>query len=206
MSSFTIRRARLGDRKAADYICMKTGDSGDDGEPFFREDPGALGRIYVGPYLALESELAFVLEDDQGVCGYTFGAFDSRVFYARYERQWRPDLCAQFPRPTSDSTTWNRVQLVHHWYHEPNYFCPEPYDEYPSHLHIDLLERAQGQGNGRRLLERLMHQLRQRGSPGVHLGVRTRNTRAIGFYHALGFRELIATAEDVYMGKKFDLQ
>ncbi len=199
-----IRPARSGDEPDAYRVCLKTGDHGQDGEPFYREDPDALGRIYVGPYLAFEPELSLILEDDQGLCGYVLGALDSRVFYDRYETEWRPDLCARFPAPEGDPTGWNRVQQVHHSYHHPDYFCPEPYEAYPSHLHIDLLPRAQGRGYGRRMIEGLMDALRRRGSPGAHLGVSTLNTRAFGFYQRLGFQELIRVGSEkngcIYMG------
>ena len=52
------------------------------------------------------------------------------------------------------------MQQVHHSYHHPDYFCPEPYEAYPSHLHIDLLPRAQGRGYGRRMIEQIMETLR----------------------------------------------
>ena len=97
-----IRPARSGDEPDAYHVCLKTGDHGQDGEPFYQEDPDALGRIYVGPYLAFEPDLSLILEDDQGMCGYALGAFDSRAFYARYEAEWRPDLCARFPAPEGD--------------------------------------------------------------------------------------------------------
>src|SRR5437763_1888527 len=97
-----IRPARPGDEPGAYYVCLKTGNNGDDGEPFYREDPDALGRIYVGPYLALEPDFGLILEDLEGICGYAFGALDSKAFYSRYEMEWRPSLCAQFPEPTSD--------------------------------------------------------------------------------------------------------
>ena len=206
-SDCVIRLARPGDERAAYHVCMKTGDHGADGERYFREDPDALGRIYVGPYLTFEPGLALVLEDDQGVCGYALGAFDSRDFYARYESEWRPKLCAQFLPPQGDPARWTRVQQVHHVYHHADYFCPEPYDQYPSHMHIDLLPRAQGRGYGRRMMEQVMGRLRERGSPGAHLGVTTLNTRAQGFYQRLGFRELtrVGPPEDgcIYMGIRF---
>ncbi|MGD9723476.1 MAG: GNAT family N-acetyltransferase [Pirellulales bacterium] len=208
MSNFTIRRARPGDQAAAYYVCLKTGDHGADGEPFYQDDPDALARIFVGPYLALEPELSLVLEDEEGVCGYALAALDSRAFYARYDRQWRPRLCEQFPRPSGDPAVWTRAQRVHSWYHQPDYFCPEPYAEYPSHMHIDLLERARGQGLGRRMMEQQIATLRQRGSPGGHLAVSVRNAPALGFYARLGFHELArtGTAADgsVYLGKRFD--
>jgi ribosomal protein S18 acetylase RimI-like enzyme len=204
MSPCRIRPAAARDVPAADYVCLKTGNDGDDGEPFFGEDPDALGRIFVEPYLAFEPELSLVLEDGDGVCGYALGALDSRALYARYEAEWRPGLCERFPMPAGDADGWTRLQEVYSWYHQPDYFCPEPYDAYPSHLHIDLLPRAQGRGHGRRMLERLFDLLRERGSPGVHLGVRPLNTRAHGFYQRLGFHELIRMGAgndaSVYMG------
>jgi ribosomal protein S18 acetylase RimI-like enzyme len=201
----TIRAARPGDESGAYHVCLKTGNFGKDGEPFYREDPDALGRIYVGPYLAFEPELALILEDAQGVCGYALAALDSRAFFDRYEREWRAGLCSQFPEPPGDPARWTRVQQVHHCYHHPEYFCPEPYTMYPSHLHIDLLERAKGRGYGGRMVKELMARLRQRGSPGVHLCMSAFNMPALGFYQHLGFRELIRTgpADDpvIYMGR-----
>lgn len=205
MSAFTIRPARPDDQAAAYDICLKTGDHGADGEPFYHDDPDALGRIFVGPYLAFALDLGLVLEDAGGVCGYAFGALESRAFYARYESEWRPALCANHPMPQGDPSSWTRAQTVHAWYHHPDYYCPEPYEAYPSHMHIDLLERAQGRGFGRLMMEQVMDMLRRRGSPGVHLGVSARNAPALGFYDRLGFRELtrVGSATDgvVYLGK-----
>src|SRR5215213_5440859 len=204
MHECVIRPGRRSDEAAANYVCLKTGDNGADGESFYREDPDALGRIYAAPYLIFEPELSLVLEDELGVCGYALGAFDSRAYHARYESEWRPALCARFADPQGDPATWTRVQQVHHTYHHPDYFCPEPYEAYPSHLHIDLLARAQGRGYGRRMIERNMETLRRRGSPGVHLGLSTLNTRAYGFYQRLGFRELTRVGPPadgcIYMG------
>jgi ribosomal protein S18 acetylase RimI-like enzyme len=205
MNDCTIRLARPGDQPGAYYVCLKTGDFGKDGEPFYREDPDALGRIFVGPYLVFEPECSLMLEDEEGICGYAFGALDSRKFYDRYEKEWRPRLCAQFPMPQGDPATWTRVQTVYSWYHHPDYTMPEPYAEYPSHLHIDLLSRARGRGYGRRMVEQVMDKLRQRGSPGVHLGVSMLNLPAFGFYQRLGFKELLRAGEGkdgcIYMGK-----
>lgn len=196
MTDCVIRPARPGDEPGAYYVCLKTGDHGQDGESLYQEDPDALGRMFVGPYLAFEPELSLILEDEQGICGYALGALNSRAFYARYEAEWRQDLCARFPAPQGDLSHWSRAQHVHYCYHHPDYFCPEPYDAYPSHLHIDLLPRAQGRGYGRRMLEQIMDTLRRRGSPGAHLGVSTLNTRAFGFYQRLGFRGLIRVGSD----------
>lgn len=207
MSDCVIRPVRPGDQSAAYHVCLKTGDNGRDGEPFYRDDPDALGRIFVGPYLKFAPELGVILEDTHGACGYALGALDTRTFFARYEAEWRPALCAQFPAPTGDPAQWTRTQQIHHLYHHPDYFAPEPYADFPSHLHIDLLPRAQGRGYGRRMLERVMANLRARGSPGAHLGVSTLNLPAHGFYARLGFHEIARTgpAHDgvLYLAQRF---
>ena len=197
-----VRMYRPNDQAAAYHVCLKTGDFGKDGERFFLEDPDALGRIYVGPYLKFEPELALILEDQQGVCGYALGAFDSKTFYERYENEWRPDLVAKFSAPTGDKQHWTRVQETHHLYHHPDYFYPEPYELYPSHLHIDLLQRAQGKGYGRIMIGRLIEMLRDRNSAGVHLGMSITNDPAYGFYRKLGFQELIRDEGSIYMGMR----
>jgi ribosomal protein S18 acetylase RimI-like enzyme len=206
MNECIIRPAAPRDQRGAYDVCLKTGNFGQDGQPFYQDDPDAVGRVFVGPYLAFEPDLSLILEDEQGLCGYALGALDSHAFYARYEAEWRPDLCTRFPAPGGDPSGWTRVQQVHHSYHHPDYFCPEPYDWYPSHLHIDLLPRAQGRGYGRRMIERIMDTLRARGSPGAHLGVSTLNTRAFGFYRHLGFRELMRVGSGpdgcIYMGRR----
>jgi len=204
MSNCVIRSVKPGDEAGTYFVCLKTGNYGKDGEPYYREDPDALGRVFVGPYLAYAPEFGRILEDEEGICGYALGAFDSRQFYDRFEREWRPGLCQRYPEPQGDPEQWSRVQQVHHSYHHPDYFCPEPYAAYPSHLHIDLLERAQGRGFGRKMLGEVMDELRRRGSPGAHLGVSLLNVPALGFYLKLGFKELIrvGTGRDgcIYLG------
>jgi GNAT superfamily N-acetyltransferase len=201
-----IRDYRPGDEQAAYDVCLKTGNHGDDGTEFYLDDPDALGRIFVGPYLKFEPGLALLLQDEEGVCGYALGALDSRAFYEQYEREWRPALCAQFPSPSGDPGGWNRVEAVHQVYHHPDYFCPEPYDQYPSHLHIDLVARKHRQGFGGQMMHELMNRLRSKGSPGVHLGMSAHNDRAYRFYTKLGFQELSRQGagddETIYMGKR----
>ncbi|HUL50995.1 MAG TPA: GNAT family N-acetyltransferase, partial [Candidatus Nitrosotalea sp.] len=70
---FNIRRCEPRDTAAAYEVCLRTGDNGNDATALY-EDPNALGHLYVGPYLKLEPDLASVLEDDAGVCGYVLGA------------------------------------------------------------------------------------------------------------------------------------
>lgn len=197
---FTLRPATPDDRAALYRICLETADSGEDATNLYR-DPLLVGHIYAGPYLTFAPEFAFVLDGGGEVCGYVLGVADTAAFEARLEREWWPRLREQYresgPISVQERTPDERLtHLIHH----PHRADPAVLAAYPSHLHIDLLPRGQGGGHGRRLMDRLFTALREAGSPGVHLGVGTRNVRAQGFYRHLGFRELAQTNGGITLG------
>ena len=201
IAPFNIRRCEPRDVDAAYNVCLRTGEDGEDASYAF-DDPKALGHIFVGPYLQLEPQLAFVLEDPQGVCGYALGALDSKKFYDAYLNQWLPKIRERHPEPTGDPAQWTRTQKLYSDYYHPEIFMPEPCNQYPSHLHIDLLPHARGRGLGREMMNVLLAELASKGSPGVHLGMGVANVRAEQFYKKLGFHELVRVGDVLYLGKK----
>ncbi len=197
-----IRRYRPADRQALYEVCLRTGDSGQDATGRYR-NPDLLGDVFVGPYLALRPQFAFVVDDGSGAEGYVLGALDTTAFHRECEERWWPALRERYrdaPVPAGRADGW----LLDWIRHPPPAAPPEIIDVYPSHLHIDLLPRWQSGGWGRRMMERLWAELEAARSPGVHLGVGTRNARAIGFYRHLGFVELGRGDEDVILGRVFD--
>ena len=185
-----IRPADPGDTDALYDICLRTGLHGEDASAVHR-DPRLLGEVYVGPYLAHALDLAFVVADDQdNPLGYVLGVEDTAAFETWAESSWWPGLRARYPLGTypAGSADEQVVRLIH----APERTPRTVVEAYPAHLHVDLLPTAQGGGNGRRLLETLFGALRARGVPGVHLGVSTRNPRAVAFYGHLGFETLDA--------------
>jgi ribosomal protein S18 acetylase RimI-like enzyme len=186
----TIRPYGPADLDAVYRICLKTGDSGQDATRNY-DDPRLLGHVFAAPYATLEPQLAFVTEDAIGVSGYVLGALDTAAFEERLERDWWHPLRGRYPDPDGASPAqWSPDQRMAHTIHHPWRTPASLLQEYPSHLHIDLLPRAQGRGLGRRLMEMLLAALREQGSRGVYLGVSARNSSAIGFYRHLGFQEL----------------
>jgi ribosomal protein S18 acetylase RimI-like enzyme len=193
----TIRPYQSGDEPALYEVCLRTGDAGRDATGLY-DDPRLLGHLYVGPYLALAPELAFVLADAGTPVGYVLGALDTDRFAAACEVSWWPPLRRRYPDPADPRTPDQRLAaLIHH----PPAQSAEVTARYPSHLHIDLLPAAQGRGHGRALMRRLLDALAAAGSPGVHLGVARDNENAIGFYRRLGFAELESFPTHLTLGR-----
>ena len=187
--SKAIRPYRPADLDALYEICLRTGDAGEDASHLY-DDPMLLGHLYAAPYATLEPEFAFVLEDEGGVCGYILGALDTKAFRRKMIDHWLPTLRSGVPKPDGDRERWGPADHLYHQIHFPREDHSKWLERYPSHLHIDILPRGQGQGHGRALMERLLSRLEEADSPGVHLGVDRRNERAQGFYRKLGFSRL----------------
>jgi ribosomal protein S18 acetylase RimI-like enzyme len=198
-----IRGYRPGDLPDLYRICLQTGDRGEDATAQFR-DPDLLGHVFAAPYGLLEPSLAFVVEDGSGVAGYCLAALDTRAFEQRLEAEWWPPLRARYPEPdVAESDRWTRDEWTAYLIHHPWRAEDELLAQYPSHLHIDLLPRIQGSGMGRRLMDTQAAALRDQGSPGVHLNVNAANRRALGFYHHLGYTDLLHAGDRHVLGMKF---
>jgi ribosomal protein S18 acetylase RimI-like enzyme len=203
-----IRKFRPADEGAVYDVCLRTGAGGQDATLLYA-DPHLLGHAYAGAYLRLEPEFAFILDEGEGggerdgdVAGYVLGALDTREFERRCELEWWPKLRSRYPDPVHVPDGQRTPdQRVAHLIHHPTAAPQALLDDYPSHLHIDLLPRAQRKGFGRELLELLLTELAAAGSPGIHLGVSVTNTGAIAFYQRLGFDHLADAPYTAIMGR-----
>ncbi|HZZ89253.1 MAG TPA: GNAT family N-acetyltransferase [Caulobacteraceae bacterium] len=188
MAEPRVRDARPDDLDAIYAIALATGLAGADAAHLYR-DPKLVGRLYAAPYAVLEPGLALVVEDDSGVGGYIVGALDTLAFEARLGREWWPALRPRHPDPTGDPKDWGLDEIgawqIHHRRPPPARIT----DPYPSHLHVNLLPRLQGQGLGRRLIDAWLARAAAAGSRGMHLGVNPANQRALRFYRAYGLEE-----------------
>jgi ribosomal protein S18 acetylase RimI-like enzyme len=190
-----IRAATIQDLPGAYRVCLLTGDAGRDATSIFR-NPELLGHVFVGPYVVGQPDLAAVVADDDGVAGYGLAAADTRSFEQWAQAHWWPTLREHYPRRPDGSPEAELIDQIH----APPLASDELLARYPSHLHVDLLERVRGQGNGRRLIERLLAQLRDGGSSGVYLDVAASNANAIEFYGHLGFAEVRSLKDSILMG------
>ena len=199
--SYQIRPYNTSDHDTVYEICLKTGNSGK-GAEHLHDDPMILGHIYAGPYITLEPESAFVLEDEMGVCGYIIGALNTQSFFNKVKSDWLPDVRKQYTDPSESSKPWNKDEECIHLLFHPE--IPLDLPDYPSHLHIDLLPRAQGKGLGRKMMDHFMTNIKKRGSVGLHLGLGIENHRAFKFYKKYGMKELKRNSDTIFMGISFE--
>ncbi|MEU5362543.1 GNAT family N-acetyltransferase [Streptomyces sp. NPDC005925] len=183
-----VRAYRPADRAALDDICIRTAHNGQDARPVYA-DPAVIPAVFASPYVHLEPELAFVLDDGHGrAVGYIVGAADTPAFAAAFRTEWLPLVADRYPAPTRSPATPDEVMLG--LLHDPERMIVPEVADYPAHLHIDLLPAWQGRGYGRVLMHSLLRALRDRGVPAIHLCMATANVPARAFYDRMGFHEI----------------
>ena len=188
-----LRPYQPADYDAVSRICTLTAECGGDATGLYASDE-LMADIFVRPYVAFQPELAFVIEDEQGVGGYIVGVDDTATFTEWFAREWVPAEIAGTYVHTEPVVS--KDDLIRHLGFWPERMLIAEVDEYPAHLHIDLLPGFQGRGHGRQLIERLSSELRARGVPGLHLSMDAANTKARAFYDRIGFTELPSSTAD----------
>ena len=183
-----IRPYRPADRAALAEICVRTAHEGADSSSLY-PDPELMPTIFAYPYVALEPDFAFVLDDGEGrAVGYVLGAPDTAGFAERFRDVWLPEAGAR--HPAFEGTPRTPAEEMTVLLHTPERMVRDELDAFPAHLHIDLLPAWQGRGYGRSLMRTLLEALHREGVTAVHLCMVRSNTSARAFYDRLGFRQL----------------
>ncbi len=188
-----IRPYRDTDLRAVYDVCVRTADAGGDARGIYHSDD-LMPDLFACPYVFLEPDFAFVLDDGERAVGYVLGTPDTAAFVRAYRERWIPHLDGRYPEPPEyrdppDPAPSRDDEMIALHYRPERLLWPG-LDAYPAHLHIDLLPPFQGAGHGRALMETFYAAAAQAGAPGVHLTVLAANTRALGFYAHLGWRRL----------------
>jgi GNAT superfamily N-acetyltransferase len=186
-----IRPYRAADRAAVREVCYRTGYLGRpiDWQWF---DSESFADMFSGYYTDREPASAMVVEIDGVVSGYLLGCVDS-------ERAWSAGAVAARHilrrgiafRPGTAGVIWRTigdgiVDVARRRIDPRQLEFADP--RWPAHFHVDLLERARGLGAGRRLVQRWLESLQDRGVHGCHAQTFAENTGALAFFEATGFR------------------
>ena len=102
-----VRGYQPGDLAAVYDICVRTGDNGEDATGKF-EDVRLLADIYAGPYLYLEPDLSFVLDDGDKPVGYVIGTADTASSFTLTVRPLSSGCTARSGSPASPTPTRDR--------------------------------------------------------------------------------------------------
>ena len=194
-----VRKFQEEDRPGLYHICLATGDSGANAVHLY-DQKDMLGEIYVGPYLTFQPDLSFTLIP-AGVAGYALAALDTSSFEDTLSKKWWPVILEKYNGRSPENFN-DREKNLFSYIQNPPLRPKEVISEYPSHLHIDLLENAQGRGIGKAMMLLVLESLRDQGSKGVHLGMGAQNARAFTFYTKLGFTLLDKNDDEWTMGLK----
>ena len=194
-----VRKFQEEDRPGLYHICLATGDSGANAVHLY-DQKDMLGEIYVGPYLTFQPDLSFTLIHN-GVAGYALAALDTTSFEDTLSKDWWPLILDKYNGRSPENFN-EREKNLFSYIQNPPLRPKEVISEYPSHLHIDLLEKAQGRGIGKAMMLLVLETLREQGSKGVHLGMGAQNARAFTFYTKLGFSLLDKNDAEWTMGLK----
>ena len=187
---YALRPCYESDRAYLYDLCLRTSRPASEATNL-RENSAVVGDRWIGPYLSLPSCLAYVLEDNQGVCGYVLAAIDSRAFYRDLQSLYLPSIASKYTEPSGPRASWRLHDFLQHELLHPTFYIDDDLmSRYPAHLHIDLLPRAQNQGNGRRLVNLVLRNLQACGAAGVHLETHEDNGPLQRFYEKLGFTRL----------------
>ena len=103
-----IRPYRDTDLRAVYDVCVRTADAGGDARGKYHSDD-LMPDLFAGPYVFLEPDFAFVLDDGlgddgrgddgQGAVGYVLGTPDTAAFVRAYRERWIPRLAGRYPVP-----------------------------------------------------------------------------------------------------------
>ncbi len=180
--SIEIRNYQSSDIYRLYDICLLTGNNGQDATGTI--DPELLGHIFAAPYAMADPDLCFILTENGWPSGYILGTADSHGFNIWLETNWWPQLRQKYKaNPHQDPRTRALIKSIH----DQRILNPPYFEDYPAHLHIDLVANVQGAGHGANLMQTFLNTLQDRSVPGVHLGVSRANERATRWYPKFGF-------------------
>ncbi len=203
-----IRLYSKEDRNSIIEICSKTGYMGDPVEEYF-DDSHLFGLLFCLYYVDYEPENCFVAVDEttNQVIGYILSSFDSEL----QEKNFKEKIIKKIFRRVFLYTIWRYPKSFKaiRYMQKISKSAPkyekekELFNEYPAHLHIDILDGYQRKGVGSQLIEILERHLSKHQVKGVHLGTSDRNTKAIPFYYKMGFSLIYEGSPGYNMWKNY---
>ncbi|NXF26729.1 OGA GlcNAcase, partial [Rhodinocichla rosea] len=147
--------------------------------------PPLPGRL-LGSFLSLSPEYTFVLEDEDGPCGYAAGALHAEGFLQQRDSSWLPAIRHKYPPELGTGGPALGQEAVLFFHAEP-LAVPQPVlRRFPSLVQLGTAPRVLDVGASRSLALCLLSALRANGSRGVFCQVSDADRQQLSFYSKLG--------------------
>lgn len=186
-----IRRYIPADRESVRRISCDTADLGRPIESIFR-DRRVLADLLTSYYTDYTGRSCWVAEADGRVIGYLTGCLNTRHFFWVMAVRITPLILLESLLRGSFFSRQGRhlLSLAVKSLMMGGFFRRIPLNEYPAHLHIDILPEFRRKQIGSQLIEKFFDQCRVSGIPGVHLSTRDDNKAGRDFFKSIGFKEM----------------
>ncbi|XP_044292984.1 protein O-GlcNAcase [Varanus komodoensis] len=185
---YTIRPYFPKDEASVYKICREMYDDGT--EQPFHSQPDLIGDKLVGGLLSLSPDYCFVLEDEDGICGYALGTVDVTPFIKKCKIAWIPFMQEKYSKPSSDKEL-SEAEKIMLSFHEEQEVLPETFlANFPSLIKIDIHKKVTDPSVAKSMMACLLSSLKANGSRGAFCEVRPDDKRILEFYSKLGCFEI----------------
>ncbi|XP_040923490.1 protein O-GlcNAcase isoform X1 [Betta splendens] len=187
---YTIRPYFPKDETAIYKICKEMYCEGMEDLPLTDDDPDLIGDRLVGGLLTLSSDYGFVLEDDEGICGYALGTVDVKPFIKKCKLNWIPFMQEKYHKPDceKDLTEAEKIMLS---FHEEEEGLPDSFlSNFPSLIKVDIHAKVTDPSVAKSMMGCLLSSIKANGSHGAFCKVRQTDKRMLDFYGKLGCFEV----------------
>ncbi|XP_028586347.2 protein O-GlcNAcase isoform X2 [Podarcis muralis] len=185
---YTIRPYFPKDEASVYKICREMYD--DETDQPFHSQPDLIGDKLVGGLLSLSPDYCFVLEDEDGICGYALGTADVTPFIKKCKIAWFPFMQEKYSKPSSDKDL-SEAEKIMLSFHEEQEVLPETFlANFPSLIKIDIHKKVTDPSVAKSMMACLLSSLKANGSRGAFCEVRPDDKRILEFYSKLGCFEI----------------
>uniref|UniRef100_A0A8C1XH76 Protein O-GlcNAcase n=1 Tax=Cyprinus carpio TaxID=7962 RepID=A0A8C1XH76_CYPCA len=187
---YSIRPYFPKDESAVYKICKEMFTEGCDGISISDESPDLIGDRLVGGFLTLSQDYGFVLEDEEGICGYALGTVDVKPFVKKCKMNWIPFMQEKYNKPDTEKDL-SEAEKMKLSFHEEEEGLPESFlSNFPSLIKVDIHAKVTDPSVAKSMMGCLLSSLKANGSHGAFCEVRQMDKRMLDFYSKLGCFEV----------------
>ncbi|XP_053548462.1 protein O-GlcNAcase [Bombina bombina] len=186
---YTIRPYYPKDEASVYKICREMYDDAMDDHPF-ESQPDLVGDKLVGGLLSLSLDYCFVLEDEDGICGYAVGTVDVTPFIKKFKSSWIPFMQSKYIKPKCDKEL-SAAEKIMLSFHEEQEIMPDTFlASFPSLIKVDIHKKVTDPSVAKGMMACLLSSLKAHGSRGAFCEVKPDDKRILDFYSKLGCFEI----------------